>query len=78
MGIRDRLRRLERLSEGEKVFVAQPDGPAAARFPESALKEVFLTNMRRLRGEHVEAHPLGVAAARSTSPEWSKLLYASS
>ncbi len=75
MSLRDRLRRLERLSEEVSVSVPQPDGPSA-RFPESELKEAFLTATRRLCGDEVAAHPLGLAAARSPDPTWSKSFYA--
>ena len=74
MGLRDRLRRLEREAEGEVVFVPQGDG-AAKRFPQGALRGSFSTNMRRLRGEDVPHHPLGVAAAESPGPEWSRSVY---
>ena len=74
MGLRDRLRRLERKAEGETVFVPQPDG-TVKRFPQSALQESFVTNMERLRGEDVPHHPLGVAAAESPDPEWSRSFY---
>ena len=77
MGIRDRLRRLERESKGDTVAVPQPDGPPA-KFPTSALQDSFVVNMKRLRGEDVEPHPLGAAAARSPDPEWHKSLYAAS
>jgi hypothetical protein len=69
VGLRGRLRRLEREAEGEMVFVPQEDG-AVKRFPQSALQEAFVTNMRRLRGEEVPPHPLGVAAAGSPDPGW--------
>jgi hypothetical protein len=74
VGLRDRLRRLEREAEGEVVFVPQKDG-TVKRFPQSALQESFTTNMKRLRGEDVPHHPLGVAAAQSPGPEWSRSLY---
>ena len=74
MGLRDRLRRLEKEAEGEMVFVPQKDG-TAKRFPQSALQEAFTTNMKRLRGEDVPHQPLGVAAAQSPDPEWSRSLY---
>ena len=74
MGLRDRLRRLEKEAEGEMVVVPQKGG-TAKRFPQSALQESFVTNMRRLRGEDVPHHPLGVAAAESPDPEWSRSLY---
>ena len=74
MGLKDRLRRLEREAEGEMVFVPQKDG-TVKRFPQSALQESFMVNMQRLRGEDVPPHPLGVAAAESPDPEWSVSLY---
>ena len=74
MGLKDRLRRLERESEGEVVFVPEKDG-TVKRFPQSALQGSFVTNMKRLRGEDVPHHPLGVAAAESPDPEWSRSLY---
>ena len=74
MGLRDRLRRLEREAEGETVFVPQKD-VTVRRFPQSALQESFVTNMQRLRGEDVPHHPLAVAAAQSPDPEWSRSLY---
>ena len=74
MGLRDRLRRLEREAEGEMVFVPQEDG-TMRRFPQSALQESFVTNMMRLRGEDVPHHPLGLAAAESPDPEWSRSFY---
>lgn len=77
MSILDRLKRLERESKGEMVAVAQPDG-APARFPKRAMQKSFVVNMQRLRGEDVDPHPLGVAAARSPDPEWHKSFYAAS
>ena len=74
MGLRDRLRRLEREAEGEMVFVPQKDG-TMKRFPQGALQESFMVNMKRLRSGDVPHHPLGVAAAESPDPEWSRSLY---
>ena len=73
-GFRGRLRRLEKEAEGEMVFVPQEDG-TDKKFPQSALQEAFMTNMKRLRGEDVPPHPLGLAAAESPNPEWSRSLY---
>ncbi len=56
------------------VFVPQRDG-AVKRFPQSALQEAFMTNMKRLRGEDVPHHPLGVAAAESPDPAWNRSFY---
>lgn len=59
------------------MAIPRPDG-TAARFPKSAPQEAFVVNMRRLRGEDVPPHPLGVAAAESPDPEWSGSFYAAS
>ena len=72
--LRSRLQRLEREAEGELVFVSQKDG-TVKRFPKSTLQESIMTNMKRLRGEDVPHHPLGVAAAESPDPEWSRSFY---
>ena len=53
MGIKDKLRRLERQAEREAIVVPQWEGPPA-KFPKSVLPEMFLHNMRRLGGEDVE------------------------
>ncbi len=45
------------------------------RFGAQALQESFVTNMKRLRGEDVPHHPLGLAAAESPDPEWSRSFY---
>ncbi len=69
MPIRARLQRLLRRSERDIISMPQPDGPPA-RFPQSALKDAFLANTRRICGEDVPAHPLSDAATRSPDPEW--------
>jgi len=74
VALRDRIRRLERDAGGGMVFIPQLDG-TPARFPEADLQESFVTNMKRLRGEDVPPHPLGVAAASSPDPEWSRSMY---
>ena len=74
MALRDRVTRLERVAGGGQVSIPQPDG-TVKRFPASAVQDAFLINMRRLRGENVPPHPLGVAAAGSPDPEWSRSMY---
>ncbi len=74
MALKDRLRRLERHAGGGMVAIPQRDG-TPARFPATALQDAFLINMKRLRGEDVPPHPLGVAAAQSPDPEWSRSMY---
>ena len=56
------------------VFVPQEDG-TVKRFPQSALQESFVANMKRLRGEDVPPHTLGMAAAESSDPGWSRSFY---
>ena len=75
MGLRDRLKRLERLSEGEMVVVPQQDG-STKRFPASDLEVAFINECKRLRGEDLEPHPLTLAAAKSSSAEWNRSAFA--
>jgi len=74
VALRDRLARLEKAKGSGMVFIPQPDG-TVKRFPEADLLESFVTNMKRLRGQDVPPHPLGVAAAGSPDPEWSRSMY---
>jgi hypothetical protein len=74
MALRDRISKLETAAGGGMVSIPQRDG-TPARFPEVALQDAFLVNMQRLRGENVPPHPLGVAAAQSPDPEWSRSMY---
>jgi hypothetical protein len=60
MGIRDKLRRLERHAEGELISIPQRDG-SIARFPKSDLEAAFLVNVDRVCGRDVEPHPLSLA-----------------
>jgi hypothetical protein len=71
VGIRDKLRRLERRAEEDMIAITQPHGPPA-RFPMSAYKEAFLCAMDRLKGgpNVPPRHPLLKAAANSTDPRW--------
>ncbi|MBA2618459.1 MAG: hypothetical protein H0U91_09875 [Rubrobacter sp.] len=74
MGLRRRVKRLEKETEGGTVFIPQRDG-TVKRFPQSALQDSFLANMGRLRGRDVPPHPLGLVAAASPDPEWSRSMY---
>ncbi len=67
--MRGRVRRLERLAEGNTVTILQPDGPPA-RFPESALRDAYVNAFRRGCGEDLEEHPLSSAARNSPDPQW--------
>ncbi len=73
--MRDRLKRLLKLAEGNYVTIPQPGGPPA-RFPESALKDAFLSAVRRECGEDVPDHPLSAAARNSTDSQWRDSLVA--
>ena len=55
--LRHYLKNLERQTRGKEIRIVQKDG-SIARFPESALAEAFVINMRRLREEDVEPHAL--------------------
>ena len=80
MGLRNRLKRLERVSKAEMVSIPQLDG-SIARFPRSALKEAFLRNMdflhARANGEEPpEPHPLQLALWNAAQPEpWHETYY---
>ena len=74
LALRDQLRRLQKRVGGGTVAIPQRDG-TVARFPEVALQDAFLVNMKRLRGENVPPHPLGLAAAASPDREWARSMY---
>ncbi len=71
MALRDQLRRLQKRAGGGTVKIPQPGG-TVARFPAGELETAFLTNVARLRGENIPAHPLAVAAAASPDAEWNQ------
>jgi hypothetical protein len=75
MGIRDRLRRLERDARGELVHIPQRDG-TVARFPHSALLDAYVTAMDHTMGLDVPDHPLCAAARNSSSAWWRASAYA--
>ena len=75
MGLKDRLRQLERKSEGEMVLIPQPDGDVS-RFRERDLADAYLVALDRELGRSSEDHPLCQAARRSLGPEWSESVYA--
>ena len=68
MGLRDRLRRLEKEAEGEMITIPQKDG-TVARFPASAGAEAFLS---LIAGRD---HPLAEAAKNSPDPAWANSFY---
>ena len=70
MGFRDKVKRLERLAEGDVIEIPQQDG-TVARFPQSASADAVLNFFDRLgAGEDAPPeHPL-LAAARNSSDLW--------
>ncbi len=51
------------------MLVIPQAGGTVKRFPTSALKEAFLTNVDRLRGENLDPHPLSVAIQNAANRE---------
>jgi hypothetical protein len=68
MGLRDKLRRLERAAEEEMIVVPQRDG-TVRRFPASAGADALLALMDG------HDHPLAEAVRNSPDPEWQKTFY---
>ena len=75
MGLRDRLRQLERRSEGGMALIPQPDG-SVSRFRERDLADAYLVALDRELGRSSEDHPLCQAARRSPDPKWSESFFA--
>ena len=77
MGLRDRLRRLEREAEEEMIVIPQKDG-TVKRFPQSDGLDAFMNFFDRLgAGEDAPPeHPLIDAARNSSEPKWSGSFYA--
>ena len=69
MGLRDALRRLRREARGELVEIPQQGG-GVLKFPQSALQDAFVNECDRLKGADLPPHPLTIAAASSSDPEW--------
>jgi hypothetical protein len=65
--VKNWIKKLEREGRGEEVIIPLEDG-TEARFPHSDLKEAFVNEMRRLKGEHVDIHPLTLAMTYSSDP----------
>jgi hypothetical protein len=70
VGLKDRLKRLEKEAEGEMMVVPLRDG-TVARFPQSACAEALVS---LLDGRD---HPLARAARDSSDPEWTSSFYCS-
>jgi hypothetical protein len=78
VGLKDRLRRLQRAHEKEMFTIPQLDG-SVKRLPESALADAYLNSMERLgAGESAPPeHPLLEAARNSSDPQWTQSVYTS-
>jgi hypothetical protein len=77
MGIRAKIKRLERLAEGEMITVPQQDG-TVAKFPQSALQDA-MANLFDCLGAGEDAppeHPLIEAARNSSDPKWTSSFFA--
>jgi len=77
MGLRGRVKRLEREAREEMIQIPQKNG-TVTRFPQSAGMEAFSNLMGRM-GAGKDAppeHPLIVAARNSSDSKWSESLYA--
>jgi hypothetical protein len=68
VGLKDRLKRLEKEAEGEMMVVPLRDG-TVARFPQSACAEALVS---LLDGRD---HSLARAARDSSDPEWTNSFY---
>jgi hypothetical protein len=77
MGLRSRVKRLERDAREEMIEIPQNDG-TARRFPQSAGMEAFMNLMDRLGAgkDAPSEHPLVAAARDSSAPKWSGSIYA--
>ena len=79
MGLRDKVKRLEKAARGEMIEIRQPDGKVA-RFPASAGMDAFMNFIDRLQVDEEEEappeHPLITAARNSPDPTWSRSFFA--
>ena len=75
--MRSKLRRLERLAEGEMIIIRQRDG-TVKKFPASAGMEAYMNLFDRLgAGENAPPeHPMIEAIRSSPDPQWSKSFFA--
>ena len=73
--LRHYLKSLERQTRGKEIRILQTDG-SIARFSEADLKDAFLVNVDRLRGEDVPPHPLSLAVQNAVRrEEWHDSFY---
>ena len=76
MGLRDKLKRLEREAEEEMLVIPQKDG-TVKRFPASEGMVAYMNLMERLgAGEDAPPeHPMIAAVRNSSNPEWTKTFW---
>lgn len=76
MGLRGRIKRLERYAREEMIEIPQLNG-TVKRFPQSAGMDAFINLMDRMgTGEEAPPeHPLIAAARNSQERKWSESLY---
>jgi hypothetical protein len=76
VGIRNKLKKLERQAEGETISIPQRDG-TVRRFPAGTDKEAFTNLMDRLgAGEDAPPeHPMLAAVRNSSDPDWRGTFY---
>jgi hypothetical protein len=77
LGLRDKLKRLERARRKEQIAIPQKDG-SIARFPPTAVRDAYANLCDRLgAGEDAPPeHPLLEAARNSSDPSWAQSTYA--
>ena len=68
------LKNLERQTRDKEIRILQKDG-TVARFSQEDLKDAFLVNVDRLRGEDVEPHPLSLAIQNAAHEGWHDSFY---
>jgi hypothetical protein len=76
LGLKDKLKRLERARREEMISIPQKDG-TVKRFPKREVRAAYKNLCDRLgRGEDApEEHPLLEAARNSSDPAWSESSY---
>jgi hypothetical protein len=76
LGLRGRVKRLERETREEFFEIAQKDG-TVARFPKSEGIEAYINWFDRLGAgdDAPPEHPMLVAVRNTSDPEWQKSVY---
>jgi hypothetical protein len=77
VGLRDKLRRIERAVQEEMIVIPVRDG-TVRRFPQAASEEALMNLMDRLgAGEDAPPeHPMIEAIRNSSEPEWAGTFFA--